>query len=89
MESVGLTRVQVEPGTPRAPQRPAFVNWILHDIFYIAMLILALAGVAFRLQVSYWVILIPVFGAITIAEGWSHFDDRIGKLGLLYRVALN
>jgi len=58
-------------------------------MFYIAMLVLALIGVVFRLPVSYWVILIPVFGAITIAEGWSHFTDKTERLGLVYRVALN
>ena len=65
------------------------LQWFLHDIFYIAMLVLALAGVVFRLPVSYWVILIPVFGVITVAEGWSHFSDRSERLGLAYRVALN
>jgi hypothetical protein len=69
--------------------RAAALQWFLHDIFYIAMLVLALIGVVFRLPVSYWVILIPVFGVITIAEGWSHFADRTEQLGLVYRVALN
>ena len=69
--------------------RSAALQWFLHDIFYIAMLALALVGVVFRLPVSYWVILIPVFGVITIAEGWSHFADRHERLGLVYRVALN
>jgi hypothetical protein len=65
------------------------VRWLLHDIFYIAMLVLALAGVVFRFPVIYWVILMPVFGAITIGEGWRHFTDRTERLGLVYRVALN
>ncbi len=69
--------------------RPAVLQWFLHDIFYIAMLALALIGVIFRLPVSYWIILIPVFGVITIVEGWSHFADRTQRLGLVYRVALN
>jgi hypothetical protein len=64
-------------------------QWFLHDMFYIAMLGLAVVGVVFRLPVSYWVILIPVFGVITVAEGWSHFTDRTERLGLVYRVALN
>jgi hypothetical protein len=70
-------------------QRSFVIRWLLHDIFYIAMLVLALAGVVFRLRVSYWVILMPVFGAITIGEGWRHFTDRKERLGLVYRVALN
>ncbi len=72
-----------------APKRSAFVQWLLHDMFYIAMLALALVGVVFRLPVSYWVVLIPVFGVITVAEGWSHFSGSSERLGLLYRVALN
>jgi len=71
------------------PQRSIVLRWLLHDMFYIAMLVLALIGVVFRLPVSYWVILIPVFGAITIAEGWSHFTGKTERLGLLYRVGLN
>ena len=70
-------------------QRSIVLRWLLHDMFYIAMLVLALIGVVFRLPVSYWVILIPVFGAITIAEGWSHFAGKNERLGLLYRVGLN
>jgi hypothetical protein len=75
--------------TEPARERSIVMQWILHDIFYIAMLVLALVGVVFRLPVNYWVILIPVFGAITIAEGWTHFTDRTERLGLMYRVGLS
>jgi len=78
---------EVKPAAVAA--RPAALEWFLHDIFYIAMLVLALVGVVFRLPVSYWVILMPVFGVITIAEGWKHFSDRTEQLGLVYRVGLN
>jgi len=71
------------------PPRSVIMDWFLHDIFYIAMLVLALVGVVFRLPVTYWVILMPVFGAITIGEGWSHFVDRNERLSLIYRIALN
>lgn len=86
MDSVNLTHVEAPTQTP---PRSVFLKWFLNDIFYIAMLVLALVGVVFRLPVSYWVILMPVFGVITIAEGWKHFPDRKERLGLLYRVALN
>ncbi len=89
MDSVHLAHTDAEQDTLAAPRRSAVVQWLLHDIFYIAMLVLALVGVVFRLPVSYWVILIPVFGTITIAEGWAHFSDRAERLGLVYRVALN
>jgi hypothetical protein len=86
MDSVDLTQLHAEP---KAPERSLLMEWFLHDIFYIAMLVLALAGVVFRLPVIYWVILTPVFGVITIAEGWTHFSDRAERLGLVYRVALS
>jgi len=62
-------------------------QWFLNDILFIAMLLLALVGVIFRLPVTYWIILTPVFGVISIAEGWSHFITRSERLGLAYRVA--
>ncbi len=89
MDSAETMTPAMTAGTAAAPKKSAFMQWILHDIFYIAMLALALIGVVFRLPVSYWVILIPVFGVITVAEGWSHFDGSSERLGLLYRVALN
>jgi hypothetical protein len=89
MDSVDLTHVEPETHSAPAPPRSLAMEWFLHDIFYIAMLVLALVGVAFRLPVTYWVILMPVFGAITIAEGWTHFANREERLSLVYRVALN
>ena len=62
---------------------------LIYDLPYAAMLALALAGVVFRLPVFYWVILTPVFGVISIAEGWSHFANRHERLGLIWRLALD
>ncbi len=89
MESADLMHAPVEAHAASVPPRSAVLEWFLHDMFYIAMLVLALAGVIFRLPVSYWVILIPVFGVITVAEGWSHFTGKTARLGLVYRVGLN
>ncbi len=89
MDSADIAHRVTEQDIATRPPRSVVVQWLLHDMFYIAMLVLALVGVAFRLPVSYWVILIPVFGTITIAEGWTHFSDRTQQLGLVYRVALN
>jgi hypothetical protein len=75
--------------TTKLPPKSAVLAWLLHDMFYIAMLALALVGVGFRLPVAYWVILIPVFGMITISEGWKRFSDRTERLGLIYRVGLS
>ncbi len=74
---------------PAAAPRSAFLEWLIHDIPFIAMLLLALVGVVFRLPVTYWVILTPVFAVISIAEGWGHFLTRNARLALIYRVALD
>jgi hypothetical protein len=89
LQSVELDHLPPNAGAASLKPTSVVVEWFLHDMFYIAMLVLALAGVIFRLPVNYWVILIPVFGAITIAEGWQHFADRTARLGLIYRVGLN
>lgn len=68
-------------------ERSIALRWFLHDILFIAMLSLTLVGVVFRLPVGYWVILTPVFGVISIVEGWSHFLTRSERLGLVYRLA--
>jgi hypothetical protein len=68
-------------------KRPIALQWFLHDILFIAMLSLALVGVVFRLPVGYWVMITPVFGVISIVEGWSHFLTRSERLGLVYRLA--
>ncbi len=62
---------------------------LLNELPYAAMLALALTGVVLRLPVVYWVILTPVFGVISIIEGWSHFADRTERLGLMWRLALD
>jgi hypothetical protein len=51
------------------------------------MLLLALAGVILRLPVDYWIIMTPIFGLISIIEGWSHFKSRYEKLGLAFKIA--
>jgi hypothetical protein len=71
------------------PERHVVLRWLQHDIPYIAMLLLGLAGIIFRLPVVYWVVLIPVFGVISVAEGWRHFAGRDERLVLLYSVALS
>ena len=73
-------------GLQPSSERSVALQWLLHDILFIAMLSLALVGVAFRLPIGYWVILTPVFGVISIIEGWRHFVTRSDRLGLIYRL---
>jgi hypothetical protein len=70
-------------------RRSLFLRWLVHDSPYITMLLLALAGVIFRLPVSYWVILMPVFGFISVAAGWRHFVTRNARLELVCKLALS
>jgi hypothetical protein len=69
--------------------KPIPVRWLLHDSPFIAMLLLALAGLVFRLPVTYWVILIPIFGFISIVAGWPHFKTRQERVTLVYSLALH
>ena len=69
--------------------RSAVQRWLLHDIPYIAMLLLALAGVVLRLPVLYWIILTPVFGIISVVEGWRNFLTQTERLGFVVRVGLD
>jgi membrane-bound ClpP family serine protease len=72
-----------------SPWRSTFLSWIVQDSPYIAMLLLALVGVAFHLSASYWVILTPAFGIICVVAGWRHFETREGRLQLAYTQALS
>jgi len=53
------------------------------------MLLLALAGVVFRLTVTYWMILTPVFAVISIGAGWRQAVTRDGRLDLVYKLTLS
>jgi len=70
-------------------RKPIPVLWLIHDAPYITMLLLALAGLVFRLNVTYWIILIPIFGVISIVAGWPHFETRQERVALIYSLALN
>jgi hypothetical protein len=67
----------------------AFRAWLLQDSPYIAMLLLALLGVTFRLPLAYWVTLAPAFGVICVVIGWRRFETREDRLELVYTQALS
>jgi hypothetical protein len=73
--------------SPPLSKRSVALQWFLHDVLFIAMLLLALVGVSFRLPIGYWVILTPVFGVISIVEGWRHFATRSDRLSLAYSIS--
>jgi cation transport ATPase len=69
--------------------RAAFKRWLLEDSPYIVMLLLAVVGVALRLQVAYWLTITPVYGVICVIAGWKHFDTAEGHRELVYTQVLN
>jgi hypothetical protein len=69
------------------PQRSILIRWLLHDMPFVAMLLLALTGLALRFPIIYWIYLMPVFAVISIVEGWRHFGTPKEKLGLIGSVA--
>jgi hypothetical protein len=71
-----------------AVQRTAILRWLLHDLSYITMLLVALVGVILRLPFDYWVIVTPVFGVISTAMGWHRSATREARLDLVWRMAL-
>jgi len=64
------------------------LRWFLYDLPYIAMLLLALVGVVFRLQLVYWLVLIPLYAVISVALGWRHAPSRDRRLELVYQIVL-
>ena len=88
-EDVGHGKSPAAQAALPIARRHVALRWLLHDIPYIAMLLLALVGVVLRLPVIYWVILTPVFGIISIAEGQAHFVTRTERLGFVFSVALD
>jgi hypothetical protein len=62
-------------------------HWLAHNILFVAMLGIALAGVILKLPVLYWIVVTPIFGLISFAAGWSHFHTRGERAGLAYRLA--
>jgi hypothetical protein len=69
------------------PERSTLARWLINDMLFIAMLLLAIAGVILRLPVIYWVVLTPIFALISVVEGWSHFPTQRERMGLACRVA--
>ena len=66
----------------------SFSTWLIQDSPYIAMLALALIGITFRMPLTYWLVLTPVFGVICVVAGWRHFDTRRDLVKLVITQAL-
>ena len=81
-------KTNTEPALPGSVPSLA-LQWFLHDIPFLAMLLLALLGVVVRMPLIYWLILLPVFAVISVAEGWRHFVIKSQHPKLVYGVALN
>nr|WP_294509377.1 hypothetical protein [uncultured Rhodopila sp.] len=64
-------------------------RWLLHELPYIAMLVAGLSGVLLHLPVSYWLVLVPAFGLITILAGWRSFPTALGRLNHMWTQVLS
>jgi len=71
------------------PRRSILHSWLLQDSPYIAMLCLALIGITFRMPLTYWLVLTPVFGIICIVAGWRHFETQREHLLLVCTQAMS
>jgi hypothetical protein len=88
-ENAAVTDRTLNPPPVPAAWRTLLRSWAIQDAPYIAMLVLALIGVTFRMPATYWAILTPIFGAICITAGWRHFSSEEGRLQLAYTQALS
>jgi hypothetical protein len=69
--------------------RSSFKRWLREDSPYIIMLLLAVVGVGLRLQVTYWMVITPVYAIICIIAGWRHFDTRQARMQMVITQVLN
>ncbi|MFB1490022.1 MULTISPECIES: hypothetical protein [unclassified Thiocapsa] len=80
---------------PDAGQRSGLVRLMLEQWPYVLLFVAVIAGVAFtdmRLEFAllYWQILIPVFGLVALAIGWSGVgDDGKARTGLVIKTILH
>ena len=75
-----------QPDVAAKPKAKQFTigRWLLHELPYIAMLVAGLSGALLHLPVSYWLLLVPAFGLITIIAGWSSFPTALGRLSHMW-----
>jgi hypothetical protein len=63
--------------------------WLIQDSPYIAMVSLALLGITFRMSLTYWLVLTPLFGIICVVAGWRHFATRAAHMKLVLTQTLS
>ena len=78
----------VEQEIPKA-ERLLLTHFLMRDSPYLAMLILALLGVAYTTYSSepillYWAFLAPIYGAICVAVGWRREDAPAQRWRLVW-----
>jgi hypothetical protein len=77
-----------------ASQTAVVRPWLLRDLPYAAMLVLALGGIgltAFHGPATYyyWMVLAPIYGLICVISGWGRLDTRGERLQLVATQALH
>ncbi len=74
--------------------RPGIWHWLLRDLPYAAMLVLALGGIvltSFRGPGTYyyWMVLAPIYGLISIGAGWGRLETGAARFQLIVTQALH
>lgn len=69
--------------------RSHVVRWIREDWPYIAMLLLAVVGVALQLPAIYWIFVMPVYALTCIVAGWPNFTTPEAHRELITVQTLN
>jgi len=64
-------------------------RWMREDWPFIAMLLLAVVGVALQLPAIYWIFVMPVYAVTCIVAGWPHVSTPAAHRELIYVQSLN
>jgi hypothetical protein len=81
--------------SPAEPPRSAGIRgWLLRDLPYAAMLVLAVGGLvltSFRSSTTYyyWMALAPIYALISIISGWRGLDTGSERMRLIMTQALH
>lgn len=69
-------------------------HWLLRELPYVAMLVLAVGGVILmgfrgRMTYAYWMALAPLYGLACILSGWREIDKTVDHVRLIATQALH
>lgn len=76
------------------PKSAGIVSWLLRDLPYAAMLVLAVGGIvltSFRGPTTYyyWMLLAPIYALIVVISGWGKLETGAERMRLVVTQALH